>query len=652
MKRFVSIAVSVLLACSLLVSCGKEQTNEDQDTVSQMELVQEVPAERIAHETITPATGFSGGDGTKEAPYEISTAAELQYFANLFYGFQFGEGENINTHARKYQEAYYVLTNDIFVNTDAEMENADVKAPTYKWEAVGRTTDDAAVQHMGFQGHFDGQNHFISGLYYCTLGDDYGMPDGTIGFFALLQDATVCNLTIRNSYFYVYNFTNSIGGLASSAADSYIYNCHCEDVKIYAHSSNGTAALVGSTVSTANISNCTVSGEVRGGYSSDIGGITSNVGDGLIANCTNNASIVSFENAIAGGICCTASDVAAAGSIESQNPAQNHGKTQITGCINNGTVTSESFGAGGITARANSGKASVLISACKNNGTIRGNNEVGGIVGTLYAEKSGTDNAAQRIGNFLVENCENVGEVSGETMVGGLVGHTWTDDVTIGLISNCCNFGKISGSNIGGVVGTAGINSGAKLTIDICENKGEICGGAVGGGIVGLFTTTDTTNSGYTFIIKDCKNHGTVSNVGGDGKVAANDAVGGIFGKKVSAGLELDSFIIQSCENTGFINAKSDVYAGGIAGYVLSTGTESIRISDCVNGGNINIMIADNYSEDDVKVYNYVGDIVGTAQDTVVIENCSSGGKYAVTAGDAKRVVYQEMCGLVVNGTE
>lgn len=635
MKRFLSIVISVVFILTIFAACGKTEKED----VPTMDLVQKIPAERVAKKTLTPAMGFAGGDGSKDSPYEISNAAELQYFANLFYDFSLAEGETIFTHEKKYQEAYYVLTNDIFVNTDAEMENTDAQAPTYKWEAIGRSSGDDNIQYMRFKGNFDGQNHFISGLYNCVLGDDYGKPDGTIGFFADLQNAAVSNLTIRNTYFYVYNHVDAIGGLASSVFESDIQNCHCENVKIYSHSSNGTCGLVGKSTATAIFSNCTVSGEVKGGYSSDVGGVISHWTGGTMKNCVNNAVVIAFENAIAGGICCNVSDAST-----SEVP-------QVIGCMNNGTISGESFGAGGIAARVHAGKGEILFTDCKNSGKITAKNEVGGIVGILYADQSTVDNKDKLTGEFRLENCENHGEISGETMIGGVVGHTWTDITATGKFSSCYNTGKISGSNIGGIVGIAQTQNASVLTVDGCGNDGEICGGSVAGGVVGFFTTTDESGNGYIFEIKNCKNKGNISNTGGEGRGSANDAIGGILGKKLSKGSEKDKFIISDCENHGSINAKSDVYAGGIAGYVLSTTCESKVISNCVNSSTISIDIMD-YDEADTKVYNYAGGIVGTAQDTVALENDRSTGQFVLRSGNKNRIIYQDICGLTVRSDD
>lgn len=658
MKKGLCMFVSLLCIFLMVTACGKNSEDENEASISTMELVNEVPAERIANRTVEPATSFAGGNGTEESPYEISNAAELQYFANLFYDYRQVDSEGVSAHENKYQSAYYILTNDIVINSDDEMRSVDSKAPTYKWEAIGRHSADDNVNHMDFKGNFDGQNHCISGLYNCVLGEGEDHPDATLGFFGKLSGATVCNLTIKNAYFYVYNTVGSIGALASTCFESYINNCHCENISIYAHSSiGGTAGLVGEIISTANIANCSVSGEVKGGYSSEVGGITSDLGDGLIENCTNNAAVTGLESANAGGICCSVSDSATIGTYEQNKVdtyagAKNHGKVSVAKCINNGAVTSQKGTVGGIAARAHSGKESISFSDCKNVGNIIGKQEVGGICGALYSEKGVVENVNGTVGTFTVTNCENTGVVEGETMLGGIVGHAWVDDAATLQLEGCTNFGKITGSTIGGVVGTAQAANAARFTIISCVNNGEIScrGTSIAGGIAGLFTTTDDSGGGYIFEINDCINNGNISkNDGSQGWLVNNSAIGGILGKKISRGGEMDKFIITDCENTADIYCATDVFVGGIAGYLASDTSEIKTVSNCLNHGDIYVTIIDYYDEDDTKVYNYAGGIAGTAQDTVWIDNCESKGSFIVASGNEKRILYQENCGLTVS---
>lgn len=95
------------------------------------------------------------------------------------------------------------------------------------------------------------------------------------------------------------------------------------------------------------------------------------------------------------------------------------------------------------------------ISNCYNNGSVTGNNGVGGVCGHTYRP---------------VTNCYNTGSITGVDYVGGVCGYTnW------GVVSNCYNTGSITGtSGLGGVCG--GIYNG-KVTncyyLDTCGGKGD-----------------------------------------------------------------------------------------------------------------------------------------------------------------------------------
>lgn len=237
-----------------------------------MEKVSEIPQERIAKKSIEPSSSFAGGDRGKESPFEISNAAELQHFANIFNDIQLAEGEDIFDWQQKYQKAYYVLTNDITVNTDAEMKEADTKAPTYNWQPIGKFSDDKNQDRMYFQGSFDGREHYVSGLYSCVLGEVTG-ADVYLGLFADATKSTISNVTVKNSYFYVYNSTGGAAALAGRLYESSIENCHVENVKVYAHSGS-VAGIVGHPISTNTIVGCTASRQIKSGYASYVAGLT------------------------------------------------------------------------------------------------------------------------------------------------------------------------------------------------------------------------------------------------------------------------------------------------------------------------------------------------------------------------------------------
>lgn len=127
MKKYLSIFIAIVLVISIFAGCSKGKEKKDVEPVTVPHSVSEVPVERVAAKTIEPASSFAGGDGTENSPFEISSAGELQLLADLF------SKDATHDNLKIYEKAYYILTDDIEINTADEMATADKKAPTYKW---------------------------------------------------------------------------------------------------------------------------------------------------------------------------------------------------------------------------------------------------------------------------------------------------------------------------------------------------------------------------------------------------------------------------------------------------------------------------------------------------------------------------------------
>lgn len=160
-------------------------------------------------------------------------------------------------------------------------------------------------------------------------------------------------------------------------------------------------------------------------------------------------------------------------------------------------------------------------------GTVKGKNRVGGIVGYTCG---------------TVSNCYNTGNISGDSSIGGVVGYGKS-----ACITDCYNIGIISGignsSYIGGVVGW--VYEGSRLKN--CYNTGNISGiGLFTGGIVGWLGSGESS-------LENCYNTGNVSGM--------SRYIGGIVGNSKGK--------IINCYNIGSVSAKSESdakYIGGIVG--------------------------------------------------------------------------------------
>ncbi|MCR5530316.1 MAG: hypothetical protein K6F26_00515 [Lachnospiraceae bacterium] len=232
------------------------------------------------------------------------------------------------------------------------------------------------------------------------------------------------------------------------------------------------------------------------------------------------------------------------------------------GCVQNVNLEGGSIkgnnNVGGVTGRNNG-----TVSNCSNTGAVSGNNIVGGVTGS----NSGT-----------VSNCSNTGDVSGNNNVGGVTGLNPS-----GIVSNCSNTGDVSGSNhVGGTVGTNG------GTVSHCLNTGDVkesrdfVGGVVGDNYSG--TVSHCFNTGmvdgedyYVGGVVGKSFEGTVSNCYNTGDVTGSgkgERVGGVVG---------DIFLstVMYCYNTGAVSGGTDL-VGGVAGDI-TRGT----VSNCYYDRNV-----------------------------------------------------------------
>lgn len=112
------------------------------------------------------ATSFAGGNGTSSSPYQISTPAQLAYFAKLI--------KNSNT---TYRDSYFQLT-------------ADIDLSAHYWSPIGTSS-------APFRRTFDGQYHKISNM---TIDTSIYSSD-VIGLFGYTATPSTTEIAeIKNFY--------------------------------------------------------------------------------------------------------------------------------------------------------------------------------------------------------------------------------------------------------------------------------------------------------------------------------------------------------------------------------------------------------------------------------------------------------------------
>ena len=393
---------------------------------------------------------------TEENSWHIYTSEQLKYFADF-----------VNGELTEEEKGNLSITEDTIVYLEADLDlgaranEKGEKVVGSEWTPIGIETTSA------FVGTFEGNNHYITGIY-VNIEGNFG------GIFG--NSNTIKNLTIKNSYI---KGANCSGGIVGALRTGTIENCH--NINAVVNVDSITAGGVVGQLETKAI-NCSNTGNVSGNkQTGGVAGYASN--SSTISSCYNTGNVSGDKNT--GG-------VAGYARISST----------ISNCYNTGNVSGNEF-TGGVAGYASN---SSTISSCYNTGNVSGDNYTGGVAG--YAGPSS-----------IISSCYNTGDVTGnatenESNIGGIAG------ITFGTIDNCYNTASITGNvgAVGGILGQIGVGtSGVSTDIKNCYNLGTISGNDFIGGIIGWTSET--------------KALGTIENNYNAGEINGKDSVGGIIGR-------------------------------------------------------------------------------------------------------------------------
>lgn len=151
---------------------------------------------------------------------EIGNAGQLYWFAD-----QVDNGKLISANVRLTADivdnegvtfGWDETNNYAAVATDENGQNVDVKT-LRMWNPIGKITRN---KNSTFQGHFNGQGHTVSGLYYCKGNDK------AAGIFALIvNNSTIIEqIGLENSYIYGKTATGGITGGTENCTFNQCYN--------------------------------------------------------------------------------------------------------------------------------------------------------------------------------------------------------------------------------------------------------------------------------------------------------------------------------------------------------------------------------------------------------------------------------------------
>ena len=325
-------------------------------------------------------TPWTKGTGTASDPFLIENARQLAYLAT-----RVNNGLDANGGHVSNPNLHYKLMVDVNLNG----------SDTFQWTPIGYWVSNTNYQCFG--GHFDGNNHTVSGLYINSTAN-------RVGFFGYTDGAVVENLTVTGDT--VSTTSYCAGGIIGYAQNGVtVKNCHVLNLKIGVFSCNA-GGIIGIIYGVSTLTNCYNTGNVSCASDDDSnsGGIIGFVNSGVvtIVNCYNLESVSSsyyykgsthygYDNFSSGGIL---------GYVY-------NGAVTIANCYNSGSVFSESKDAN----RAYSGgiiglndKGTITINNCYNTGNVFAKGYIGGIIGT---------------GNGTVSNCYYLSTCGGNNTYGG-----------------------------------------------------------------------------------------------------------------------------------------------------------------------------------------------------------------------------------------
>ncbi|MFR2847028.1 MAG: hypothetical protein ACLTC4_07755 [Hungatella hathewayi] len=253
------------------------------------------------------------GDGTKEAPYQISTLSQLMGLSQAV-----AEGTS-------FAGAYLEL--------EADLDLGSIETNQGNWNPIGwyrNRTELGGKVKTPFRGHFDGAGHTISGLKIINLSDSLG----NVGLFGVIDGGSVEHLVVEADDIYgegdagvlagtvtggsrIYDVTVSgyvnskgdIGGIAGTilggTENVVIENCRAEGIVLNGRGSGGFTGGIGGNVQKANLVDNTVitqdgdANRIRGlGY---VGGIVGRMNQANLYNSYVSGTIGGNGSLAVGG---------------------------------------------------------------------------------------------------------------------------------------------------------------------------------------------------------------------------------------------------------------------------------------------------------------------------------------------------------------
>jgi hypothetical protein len=223
------------------------------------------------------ATSFAAGTGLQSNPYQISTAEQLAFLAQLVNA----ENETYNA-----STVFYVLTNDIYLNnTDNWTAWGENTTGLNHWTPIGTNPS------KGFAANFNGNGYTVHGIYISTSFSNQGL-------FGDVTGGKIQNMGINQSYIK----GDVAGGVAARIENGRITNCY----NMGNVTGNSNVGGITGYINSSAIINCYNAGSISG--NNIAGGITGSINgaNGRVVNCYNSGSVSGnrYFGSIVGNLSC------------------------------------------------------------------------------------------------------------------------------------------------------------------------------------------------------------------------------------------------------------------------------------------------------------------------------------------------------------
>lgn len=498
------------------------------------------------------AFAFSGGSGTNNDPFIITTPGELQ-------SMQDNSG------------AYFKLGNDI------DMTGFDY-APMMHYN-----------YDPGFSGGLDGDNYTIRNLEITTVYPYAGLFGRTQN--AVLENIKLENITLDSGWF-------DCGLLVGNAYDTVIRNCSVQGTVIPNSNAENVGGLVGLLMNESKVIDCQTNVTIAAASNSYVGGIVggTNVRQGqgfnsTIENCTSVAHITALQSNNVGGVVGSfcygnITNCTYAGNITLPNGATGGlsgsiFRANVTSCSASGNISA--LCAGGLVGNFQDSFMSDCFSSVNvtGTGTLQGNAED---ITRFYTfiESAGSLVGDAREGSRII-NCYATGEVNGTFRSGGLAGALRNNSV----IENCFATGNVTSENIaGGLVGLTVssqiVNSslsgsapenwaGPALPSGLAFGEQTVTGGTYSGGLAGYANNTTFRNTSSVLEMTSDKTAGSLLGAAVFNSSVSDSTASGNVTALTAGGL------------IGYVNNAS-ITKSSASGTVTSTGTSDTTPQETISG--------------------------------------------------------------------